>query len=128
MNLPKCPVCNKEAEIVGTLDIYPNRFDLSNKIFYRCPEHTDYYVGSHANGTPLGILANKELRLWKQRCHQVFDPHWQESKSNSAKRTARVKYYSRLSIEMGLSVEETHIGMFDIEKCRKAYNIIRKWQ
>ena len=79
------------------------------------------YVGVH-KGTdkPLGRLANAELRYWKKRAHAVFDPLWQRGRFRGHRNAA----YGWLAQKMGLPVEQTHIGMFDVAQCRKAIHII----
>lgn len=76
------------------------------------------YVGVH-KGTdkPLGRLADKELRYWKKEAHAAFDPIWK----NGA--MYRGKAYLWLAEQMGLRTDETHIGMFDVEQCKKVVSI-----
>lgn len=81
------------------------------------------YVGVH-KGTdrPLGRLANAELRYWKKAAHAVFDPLWQRGPFRGHRNVA----YGWLAQKMNLPIEKTHIGMFDVEQCKKAIQIIRK--
>lgn len=69
-------------------------------------------VGCHP-GTikPLGRLATKELRVWKMKAHEAFDPLW---KSREMKRGDA---YGWLAGELGIRVEKCHIGMFDEAMC-----------
>ena len=122
MNI-SCPVCNREAEYVSGKEIYPHREDLYALGFYRCSEHIDYYVGCH-KGTdkPLGVLANKEHRLWKIKCHAIFDPQWK------SKKNTRRHLYSKLSHAMNIPFNKTHFGMFTIDQLMQAYEIIRGWE
>lgn len=80
------------------------------------------YVGVHS-GTdrPKGSLANAELRGWRKATHARFDPLWQDGpfkKRNAA--------YRWLSEQMELPIEQTHIGMFTVEQCKAALEIINK--
>lgn len=106
-----CQYCGREAEFVDSAEVYDGR---SYGMIYLC-RHCDAYVGVH-KGTdrPLGILANKELRRWKNAAHAAFDPLWRSGKYK--RRTA----YKLLSEKMGMPKERTHIGMFDIEQCKQA--------
>lgn len=108
-----CDYCGREAEYVDSKVIY-------GKI-YLC-RNCMAYVGVH-KGTdkPLGRLANAELRYWKKRAHAVFDPLWQRGRFRGHRNAA----YGWLAQKMGLPVEQTHIGMFDVAQCRKAINIIQ---
>lgn len=81
----------------------------------------DAYVGVHdGSDAPMGSLANAELRYWRRLAHAAFDPLWQSGRFYRHRNTA----YSWLSEKMGLPKEKTHIGMFDVEACKKLINII----
>lgn len=110
-----CPYCGSQAELVDGSKVYGagfrNRFKL-----YLCPgwPRCDSYVGTHPGGKiPLGRMANVELRHWKKEAHFVFDQLW------SGGRMPRYKAYFKLSQYLGKSRSLTHIGMFDIEDCKK---------
>lgn len=76
------------------------------------------YVGVQAGTTiPKGRLANAELRKWKIAAHNAFDPLW---KSGQFRRNTA---YKLLATRMGLPVEKTHIGMFDVEQCKQVVRI-----
>ena len=80
------------------------------------------YVGVHS-GTdrPKGSLANAELGGRRKATHARFDPLWQDGpfkKRNAA--------YRWLSEQMELPIEQTHIGMFTVEQCKAALEIINK--
>lgn len=111
---PLCSYCGKFSRKVTGETVYPHRPDLSAKTFYQCVP-CDAYVGTHpGTDIPLGRLANAELRRWKSLTHLVFDPLWQ------SERYTRKEAYTRLGILMGLVPDECHIGMFNIEQCRRA--------
>ena len=114
-NAVTCPYCNQAACLVGGDAIYPHRPDLFSLKFWRCAP-CDAYVGTHKNyddHRPLGRLANAELRGWKQRVHQAFDPLWQDGQMS------RSKAYSWAAEALGLPKNLTHIGMFDVETCKR---------
>ncbi len=72
----------------------------------------DAYVGCHNNSKkPLGTLANKELRQWRIKAHEVIDPLWGR-KGHYARRTI----YIRLKEAFG---KEIHVGSSDIEQCKE---------
>ena len=62
--------------------------------------------------SPLGRLANAELRRAKSAAHAAFDPLWK------SKRMKRRDAYGWLARELGISRDNCHIGMFDIAACR----------
>ena len=116
----KCDYCHGEAKLVTGKVIYPHRPDLFGKMFWQC-EKCDAYVGCHPrnqnskdkrNGTvPLGRLANAELRAAKQKAHAAFDPMWKTGK------VKRASAYKWLAEAMGISPDNCHIGMMDVDSC-----------
>lgn len=114
-----CDYCQRPAELVTGDVIYPHRADLFHKRFWHCPP-CGAYVGVHAGSKdhkPLGRLANKELRDAKQAAHAAFDPLW---KSGEFSRSGAYKW---LSARMKLPASETHIGMFNVEQCRRVVEL-----
>lgn len=61
----------------------------------------------------LGGLANAELWAAKRLAHAAFDPLWKEfgMKRNSA--------YCWLAQQLQIPAQDCHIGMFDVETCRR---------
>lgn len=108
-----CPYCGGNVEFVGGSVIYPYRPDLYSKKFYLC-EPCGAYVGCH-RGTDkaLGRLANAELRKAKMAAHAAFDPLW------TAGIMKRWEAYAWLAEQLGLPRDEAHIGMFDVDMCRR---------
>lgn len=62
---------------------------------------------------PLGRLANAELRALKQKAHTVFDRVWKENL------TTRKSAYALLAARLGIKNSACHIGMFDLELCKR---------
>jgi hypothetical protein len=110
----KCPYCGNDAELSTGYKVYPHRADLADLKIWACFP-CDAWVGTHKNSpthAPLGRLANAELRKAKMAAHAAFDPLWKSGQ------VSRKKAYALLSEKMGLTPEETHIGMFDVEQCK----------
>lgn len=111
---PVCPYCNKDSKLAGGSEIYPHRRDLHALNFYLCRQ-CDAYVGTHKGTTKaLGRLANKELRKAKTKTHKSFDPIWQDGFMK------RQEAYVWLAKVLNISLDECHIGMFDIDTCHRA--------
>jgi hypothetical protein len=115
-----CDYCGKHALLVPGTQIYPHRPDLARKHFWYCG-CSDAYVGCHEGpeNRPLGRLANKELREWKKRAHAAFDPIWKSG------RMRRREAYARLSKALELSPEQTHIGMFNVDYCKRVIQAVQ---
>lgn len=112
-----CDYCGRRAEFVDSKVIYGKSYGM----VYLC-RPCDAYVGVHkGSDVPLGRLANAELRYWKKAAHAAFDPLWQYGRFKHHRNAA----YRWLSDQMQLPVEKTHIGMFDIDQCKAAIQIIR---
>lgn len=126
-----CEYCGSGTKLVLGKCIYADRWpSLADKPFWACDRYPtcDAYVGCHpGTETPLGRLANKELRQWKSRAHAVFDPLWQEKLrrrraergAEYKKQYARGSAYRWLACQLGISFDDCHIGMFDVETCKR---------
>ena len=61
-------------------------------------------------------MADPELRKWKKLAHTHFDAFWRGNMSRPAG-------YALLAERMNLPGDEAHIGMFDIDQCRKVVEL-----
>ena len=115
-----CWYCNSETELVTDKEIYgPN--STYGGMYYRCTINADHYVGTYSDEErSLGRVANRELRQWKRKGHEVFDPLW--NTKNSVFKTQR-QAYKWLSEAMELPLNRTHFGMFTKEDCEKAIEL-----
>jgi hypothetical protein len=111
-----CPYCHEPSELIDSKEIYGRSYGMA----YMC-KRCDAYVGTH-KGTEeaLGRLANKDLRTWKKNAHAAFDPLWKEQG------VERSQAYVWMANKMGLPIEEAHIGMFDIDQCKKLIELIKE--
>ena len=111
-----CPYCGNKAEYVDSAEIYGKSYGM----VYLC-RPCDAYVGVHdGTDTPLGRLANRDLRRWRNRAHAAFDPLWKQGPYRRRRNDA----YAWLAGKMGLTKEETHIAMFDVEQCKQVIQIM----
>lgn len=118
------PYCNDPATMVKGDRIYLGRPDLAHLNFWLCAP-CSAWVGCHRanpghgrDGTePLGRLANADLRAAKQRAHAAFDPYWKNGG------LARADAYAWLAASLGIPKDACHIGLFDLEMCRRVVQI-----
>ena len=104
-----CPYCQKEAPWVENKAIYGRNYGKSFMCYYCKP--CDAYVGCHQNSkTPLGTMANKELRAWRIRAHDHIDPLWKTG------RMKRKEVYAFLKEKLGVQV---HVAESDLEMCKR---------
>jgi hypothetical protein len=124
-----CPYCGDEAKLEDSSKIYRGRSYGPAWICRKYPV-CDAYVGCHP-GTekPLGRLADRDLRAAKMKAHSALDPHWRRKVDLCGwrKSGARKWAYRKLAKEMGISEDECHVGMFDVEQCARVIAICSKW-
>lgn len=119
-----CDYCGHPAQYVGGDIVYPHRPDLRNLKFWICTP-CDARVGCHTHGdgkTPLGRMANAALRAEKQASHGSFDPLWKSGERS------RSDAYSWLAHKLGIKKRDCHIGLFDIDMCRKVVSVCNQLQ
>lgn len=107
-----CPYCGRAARLVDSARVYGTSY---GKIWL-CSGWPicDAYVGVHScTHAPLGRLANPELRAAKKAAHAVFDPLWKRGMMS------RSEAYTWLAEQLGISMDECHIGMFDVDLCKR---------
>jgi len=114
----RCDYCGEPAKQVTGAAVYPRRPDLASKVMYLC-RPCDAWVGCHpGTSNPLGRLADKALRVAKMEAHAAFDPLWRDQP-----RGARSSAYAWLASALGIKAEDCHIGMFDVETCKRVVSL-----
>ncbi len=113
-----CPYCDKNTELVDGSEVYGKKY--RGIWLYLC-RPCDAYVGTHQGTTnALGRLANAELRKWKKLAHRHFDALWRQKVRNGfSKGKARGLAYRWLAEKLGIEQNMTHVGMFDVDLCKK---------
>jgi len=118
-NPPKCSHCDQESVLALGSVINPFNPSAKHRWFYFC-EPCYAWVGCHKySKRTLGYPANQELRAMRIKTHLVFDLLW-------STKNGRTRAYKWLSKKMKIHIDETHIGMFDEEKCSRAIEIINE--
>lgn len=123
----KCNICGEETVIYTSNKVIYGKEYGSGKCYY-CT-NCGAYVGTHKPRPEeaLGLLATKEMRDMKMRCHDLFDAMWRNIENKKEQHKARNKAYKRLARELNIPVEECHFGWFDMNMLTKAYDILLKW-
>lgn len=113
---PTCPYCGNKAV-----------FHKTSVAFYR-KDHGPVYVCQPCNalvgchkGTrrPLGIPANKSLRMLRGKAHKAFDRLWR----GGLRVMTRTEAYAWLTKELGIERKACHIGMFDSGQCKRVVEL-----
>ena len=112
-----CPECGSDMVLKG------GKYGR----FYGCVRYPacDAAHGAHADGTPLGVPADKETKLARIAAHSAFDKRWKASTKAGIK-AARKRAYDWLREQLGLSKSECHIGRFDKEMCKRVIELCEK--
>jgi hypothetical protein len=129
-----CPYCSIAAILTDSAEVYHGH---SYGMIWLC-RPCQAWVGVHKNTQdhkPLGRLANKELREWKQKAHAVFDPLWQEKLRRRIaergpeyrKHYARGSAYRWLAEQLEIPFEDCHIGMFDVDTCKRVVALCKPY-
>ena len=86
-----------------------------------CPQYPgcDFMVYCHVDGRAMGTPANSETRAYRRAAHASFDQLWYSHIPGFRKRE-----YAWLAEQMGLTKDECHIGMFDIDQCKQAIELV----
>lgn len=117
----RCPYCGGLAKSLSGAELYCNRPDLAAKWFWQC-KPCNAHVGCHP-GTkmPLGSLANYPLRSMRSAAHRAFDPLWRAKakKDGISYGEARRLAYGWLAEQMDMTRDECHIGMMNIDQCKR---------
>lgn len=120
-----CGECGKPAGLVDGRTVYPHRPDLAHKRFWRCCV-CGAYVGCHPGTShPLGTPCGPETRRARNAAHAAFDPLWRRkmTQDGAPQHEARNAAYSWLAGELGLEIEKTHIGMFDLATAQRVVEV-----
>lgn len=120
-----CPYCGEKAKLLeNSAELYNGRDYGPAWACVPCGA----WVGCHpGTRTPLGRLADKELRQAKIAAHAAFDRLWKAKlrREGGRKKLARGAGYKWLAAQLGIEREECHIGMMDVALCRRVVEVCR---
>lgn len=121
MEIPKiCRYCNGNVVFTSNAEIYGREYGTGK--CYLC-RNCGAFVGVHpGTDTPLGTLANNELRQYRKVAHYWFDQIWKKP----LRITTRYKAYGWLAKQLEIPREYTHIGMFEKEQCEKTIKLSKR--
>ncbi len=119
---PRCPYCRRASILVSDAAVYKRSY---GRHVWLCPI-CRAYVGCHKGGFhPLGRLANADLRALKVQAHALFDPYWQAATKlrGWSRHKARRAAYAWLADEMGIPMDQCHIGYFGLQETQLVIDI-----
>lgn len=116
MRVPKCVECGAAAKF-GT----GKEAGLSDpRAVYRKVWYCDCgaWCGTHpGTSLPRGNPGSLETLRARREAHLAFDPIWQGRRMN------RREAYDWLAAQLGLSVADCHIGLFDAAMCERVIQV-----
>lgn len=115
-----CNLCGGDVIFTSNAVIYQREY--GSGMAYLCTK-CGAYVGTNKTkpDDALGILANKEMRNMKMKCHDIFDRRWKNARN---RKKARFRAYQWLSRKLNIPISECHFGYFDMDTLKKAYDIL----
>lgn len=114
-----CRYCGNEVVFTSNAEIYGREY--GNGKCFLC-RNCKAFVGVHTETlTPLGTLANNDLREWRKKAHNEFDKLWKSPTRIMTRHNA----YKWLSKEMNKPKKYCHIALFEIEECKQVIDIVR---
>jgi hypothetical protein len=121
---PVCPYCHRTAILASDSAVYAQSYGSYVWLCKPCQA----WVGVHRNSpnhTPLGRLANAELRKLKVEAHGVFDLLWQAAMKHRgwSKGRARRLAYRWLGRELEIPSKDCHIGFMGPEDTRRVIRL-----
>lgn len=89
--------------------------------FYGCTRYPACRgcVGAHPDGSPVGTPADAATRRARHLTHELFDKLWRGGYMS------RKGAYAWMQEVLNMSIDEAHIGQFDIPTCRRLYVLAR---
>lgn len=121
----ECAYCGAQTEYLDSSIVYGKSYGM----IYIC-KPCEAWVGVHhkTSKIALGRVANRNLRKHKKLAHSYFDLLWKAKiKTGFTKNEARNKAYQWLSEQLSTPLKYTHIGMFDVEMCKKVIKICKPY-
>ena len=110
----RCPYCGAVAVIRPASEIYQDERRKDELYVCRNYPSCKAYVGIYpGTKTPMGVLANGDLRNLRIRAHRKFDRLWQSGIMS------RQDAYRWMADYFCLPQKEAHIGMFSEYRCNE---------
>jgi hypothetical protein len=120
-----CIECGGKGRIASGREVCPERRDRAAWVFWLC--ECGAFVSCHpGTAVPMGRPANGRTRSFRIRAHEALDRRWMRvggKRSKHATSRSRPKAYAWLATQLGIRVEDCHIGLFDEAMCRQVISI-----
>lgn len=116
---PICVECGERGKLVSGAQACPDKPHRARELFYlcRCGAWVSCHVGT---GMTMGRPASARTRYWRIQAHAALDARWKrEGASRRGQAPSRKRAYAWLAGQLGIRVDDCHIGRFDEATCRR---------
>ena len=113
-----CPYCGAQA-VLRPATVVHGKAPPNEKV-YVCARFPacDAYVSAHRESQmPMGTLANKRLREYRQQAHLALNKLWETGLMT------RKEAYRWLQLQLGLPEPEAHIAHFSEYRCQQVITL-----
>lgn len=119
-----CPYCDASVKLVCNDKIYRRQYGEWPWAYMCDNSDCGAYVGLHPfTAIPLGTLADANLRNWRKRAKDAFNPLWQDGPE---KKFGRSQAYEWLAGALDiLDKDSCHIGWFDAATCARVIYVCK---
>lgn len=118
-----CNLCDGMVVLTTNAIIYGKECG-SGKMYF-CTECKAFVDTQKKRPTmAMGILANKEMRVMKHNCYEVFDRRWKSEATLEDRKAKRKLAYKKLAEKLNIPVEYCHFSYFNMSLLKEAYGIL----
>lgn len=122
---PVCVECGRMGVATTGAVLFPANPAIASRVFFVCP--CGAWTGSHeGTAVPRGRPGNALTRQMRTLAHEAFDPIWRRShirRRDKHRAQARARAYRWLAQELGLHIDDCHIGLFDAAMCERVIQV-----
>jgi hypothetical protein len=125
---PVCVECGGRGKITPGNRLFPADSHRAAMVFFRCD--CGAFASCHpGTAIPCARPANGHTRYLRHKAHEAFDPLWMGYGSGSGRTKgvatgkARKRAYRWLAQEMGLEIQDMHIGLLNADQCRRVIEL-----
>lgn len=122
---PICVECGGMGVATTGAVLFPNQPRIESRVFFVCP--CGAWTGSHeGTALPRGRPGNALTRQMRVLAHEAFDPIWRRShnrKRDKHRAEYRKRAYRWLASQLGLEIDDCHIGLFDAAMCERVIQV-----
>ena len=118
-NVFACPDCQRDTRFTHIKE--------DGKHYMECRECGGRHLSEKSACIPKVQMADRRTRQLRKKLHCMFDKQWNHPGAGSMRNFGRKLAYEKLAKELGMTVEQCHIGEMDEDDCRRAILVVEGW-